>query len=108
MLRKTILTGAAALTLGTAALAPTGASAWWGGHPRWHGWHHGFYRPAIGFMPARSMAAAALRAAWSGRPMGPRCAGSMSVIGVGEPNNWMGVPRLRQGRGICVSSDASG
>ena len=47
MLRKTILAGAAALTLGTAAIAPTGASAWWGGHPRWHGWHHGFYRPAI-------------------------------------------------------------
>ena len=66
MLRKTILAGAAALTLGTAAIAPTGASAWWGGHPRWHGWHH---------MPARSMVAAALPAAWSGRPMGPRCAG---------------------------------
>jgi hypothetical protein len=47
MLRKTILAGAAALTLSTAALAPTGASAWWGGHPRWHGWHHGLYRPAI-------------------------------------------------------------
>jgi hypothetical protein len=47
MLRKTILAGAAALTLSTAALAPTGASAWWGGHPRWHGWHHGLHRPAI-------------------------------------------------------------
>jgi hypothetical protein len=48
MLRKTILAGAAALTLGAAALAPTSASAWWGGHPGWHGWHHGwFYRPAV-------------------------------------------------------------
>ena len=49
MLRKTILAGAAALTLGAAALAPTSASAWWAGHPGWHGWHHGwFYRPAVG------------------------------------------------------------
>ena len=48
MLRKTILAGAAALTLGAAALAPTSASAWWGGHPGWHGLHHGwFYRPAV-------------------------------------------------------------
>jgi hypothetical protein len=34
MLRKTILAGAAALTLGAAALAPTTASAWWGGPSR--------------------------------------------------------------------------
>jgi hypothetical protein len=48
MLRKTILAGAAALTLGAAALAPTNASAWWGGYPGWHGFHHGwFYRPAV-------------------------------------------------------------
>ena len=48
MLRKTILAGAAALTLGAAALSPTSASAWWSGNPGWHGWHHGwFYRPAV-------------------------------------------------------------
>ena len=47
MLRKTILAGAAALTLSAAALAPTSASAWWAGHPGWHGWHHGCYRPAV-------------------------------------------------------------
>jgi hypothetical protein len=48
MLRKTILAGAAALTLSAAALAPTSASAWWAGHPGWHVWHHGwFYRPAV-------------------------------------------------------------
>jgi len=48
MLRKTILAGAAVLTLGAAALAPTSASAWWGGRPGWYGWHHGwFYRPAV-------------------------------------------------------------
>ena len=47
MLRKTILAIAAASTLGTAALAPTSASAWWG-HPGWHGSYHGWrYRPAI-------------------------------------------------------------
>ena len=38
MLRKTILAGAAALTFSAAALAPTSASAWWAGHPGWHGW----------------------------------------------------------------------
>ena len=44
MLRKTILALAAAATLGTAALAPSSASAWWG-HPGWHGgWG---YRPGI-------------------------------------------------------------
>ena len=49
MLRKTILAGAAALAVGAAALAPTSASAWWGGHPGWHGgWHHDWvYRPAV-------------------------------------------------------------
>jgi hypothetical protein len=52
MLRKTILAGAATLAVGAAALAPTSAFAWWGGHPGWHpgyhGWHHGgFYRPAF-------------------------------------------------------------
>jgi hypothetical protein len=39
MLRKTILAIAAAAALGAAALAPTSASAYWGG---WHGgWHGG-------------------------------------------------------------------
>lgn len=70
MLRKTILAGAAALTLGAAALAPTSASAWWGGHPGWHGLHHGwFYRPAV--------RASASCAGWSGRLMARRRAGSM-------------------------------
>jgi hypothetical protein len=50
MLRKTILAGAAAMTL-AAALAPDTASAW-GGHPGWHGWHRGWhhgwsYRPGV-------------------------------------------------------------
>jgi len=41
MLRKLSLTAVAAIALGTAALAPTSASAWW--HGGWHGgWHHGW------------------------------------------------------------------
>jgi hypothetical protein len=37
MLRKLSLAAVAAIALGTAALAPTSASAWWHG-----GWHHGW------------------------------------------------------------------
>jgi hypothetical protein len=47
MLRKLALTLVAAASLGAAALAPTSASAWYGGggwHGGWHGggWHHGW------------------------------------------------------------------
>jgi hypothetical protein len=45
MLRKLSLVAVAAASLGTAALAPTSASAW----GRWHGghggWHHGWGGP---------------------------------------------------------------
>jgi len=42
MLRKLALTLVAAASLGAAALAPTSASAWYGGGG-WHGgWHHGW------------------------------------------------------------------
>lgn len=42
MLRKFSLAAVAAIALGTVALAPTSASAWW--HDGWHhGWHHGWY-----------------------------------------------------------------
>ena len=46
MIRKSLLALAAIATLGTAALAPTSASAWgfkggWGHHHH-HGWGHGF------------------------------------------------------------------
>jgi hypothetical protein len=37
MIRKTMIAAAAIATLGTAALAPTSASAW--GYKGWHGWH---------------------------------------------------------------------
>jgi hypothetical protein len=43
MFRKLSLAAVAAIALGTAALAPTSASAWWHGGPGWHGgWHHGW------------------------------------------------------------------
>lgn len=42
MLRKLSLAAVAAVALGTAALAPTSASAWWHGGGGWHGgWHGG-------------------------------------------------------------------
>jgi hypothetical protein len=42
MFRKLSLAAVAAVALGTAALAPTSASAWWHGGGGWHGgWHGG-------------------------------------------------------------------
>lgn len=52
MLRKTMLAIAATVAIGTAALAPTSASAhWgWGWHGGWHGWHgwYGYHRVYAG------------------------------------------------------------
>jgi hypothetical protein len=52
MLRKTMLALAATLAIGTAALAPTSASAHWGGwggwHGGWHGWHGVYAGPGYG------------------------------------------------------------
>jgi hypothetical protein len=71
MFRKLSLAAVAAIALGTAALAPTSASAW--GHG-WHGgWHHGwgggwgwggprFYYGAYGYGCRR----------WVETPWGPR------------------------------------
>jgi hypothetical protein len=53
MLRKRILALATCVTLGAAALAPTSASAYWGGgwHGGWNGgWHGGgwaWHRPIV-------------------------------------------------------------
>jgi len=49
MLRKTMLALAACVTLGAAALAPSAASAHWGGwQGGWHtGWHGGWGRPIV-------------------------------------------------------------
>jgi hypothetical protein len=45
MFRKLSLVAVAAASLGAAALAPTSASAAWGGHG-WHGgWHHAWGGP---------------------------------------------------------------
>jgi len=45
MFRKLSLAAVAAIALGTAAFAPTSASAWHDGwHGGWHhGWHHGWW-----------------------------------------------------------------
>jgi hypothetical protein len=44
MLHKLALAAVAAISLGTAALAPTSASAWGG----WHGgWHRGWWGPRV-------------------------------------------------------------
>jgi hypothetical protein len=51
MLRKTMLTLAAAVALGAAALAPNTASAHWGGggHGGWRGgWHGPYFRVYAG------------------------------------------------------------
>jgi hypothetical protein len=44
MIRKLSLAAVAAVALGTAALAPTSASAWWHG-----GWHSGWYGGGYGW-----------------------------------------------------------
>ncbi len=52
MFRKLSLVAIAAASLGAAALAPTSASAWGGGHDGWHRWGgprvviggHGYHR----------------------------------------------------------------
>jgi hypothetical protein len=54
MLRKTMLAIATCATLGAAALAPTSASAHWGGgHGGWHGggWHGGGWHGGWGYRP---------------------------------------------------------
>jgi len=68
MFRKLSLAAVAAIALGTAALAPTSASAWW--HDGWHhGWHGGwgwggprFYYGGYGYSCRR----------WVETPWGPR------------------------------------
>jgi hypothetical protein len=76
MFRKLSLAAVAAIALGTAALAPTSASAWWHGggwhggwHGGWAGWHGGwgwggprFYYGGYGYGCRR----------WVETPWGPR------------------------------------
>jgi hypothetical protein len=66
MIRKLSLAAVTAIALGTAALAPTSASAWWGPYHH-HGWGWsgpgpGFYYGAYGYGCRR----------WVPTPWGPR------------------------------------
>ncbi len=72
MFRKLSLAAVAAIALGTAALAPTSASAWWHGG----GWHHGWHGGGWGWGGPRFYGAyggygySCRR--WVGTPWGPR------------------------------------
>jgi hypothetical protein len=73
MLRKTILALATGVTLGAAALAPSSASAAWGGghgHGGWGGWRGGWgYRPFVRVYGGPVYAGCAR---WVYTPYGPR------------------------------------
>jgi hypothetical protein len=81
MFRKLSLAAVAAIALGTAALAPTTASAWHGGGWR-GGWHHG-WGPGWGW-----------RAGW----WGPRYYG---VYGYPGCRRWVPTPWGPQLRWVC-------
>ena len=69
MLRKLSLAAIAATALGTAALAPTSASAWW--HGGWHhGWHHHGWWGGPAFYYGAYPAYGCRR--WVETPWGPR------------------------------------
>jgi hypothetical protein len=72
MIRKLSLAAVAAVALGTTALAPTSASAWWGGHGWGHGWgggwHHGYGWGGPRFYGAYSVCGWR----WVATPWGPR------------------------------------
>jgi len=69
MFRKLSLAAVAAIALGTAALAPTSASAWW--HDGWHhGWHGGWGGP--GFYGAYGYGGYYGCRRWVPTPWGPR------------------------------------
>jgi hypothetical protein len=69
MLRKTMLALAATLAIGTAALAPTSASAHWGGWGGWHGGWHG-YHPFVRVYAGPGYGGCVLRR-WVYTPYGP-------------------------------------
>ncbi len=76
MFRKLSLAAVAAIALGTAALAPTSASAWWHGGGWHHGWHGGgwgwggprFYGAYGGYYGGGYYGCRR----WVGTPWGPR------------------------------------
>jgi hypothetical protein len=81
MFRKLVLAAAATVALGAAALTPTTASAWHGGHGGgWHGgyggggWHGGDRGPrfAFGGPVYGAYAGGCIRNRWVNTPWGPR------------------------------------
>ena len=80
MFRKLVLAAAATVALGAAALTPTTASAWHGGHGGWHGghgggWHGGGSRGprfAFGGPVYGAYAGGCIRNRWVNTPWGPR------------------------------------
>ena len=74
MLRTLALAAAAAFALGTAALAPTTASAYgWHGHHGYGGWHHRSYAPRFVYRaPVYAGYNSCLRSRWVPTPWGPR------------------------------------
>jgi hypothetical protein len=71
MFRKLSLAAVAAIALGTAALAPTSASAWW--HDGWHhGWHGGWGWGGPGFYGAYGYGGYYGCRRWVPTPWGPR------------------------------------
>jgi len=77
MFRKSLLALAAVAALGTAALAPTSASAWHPKHGGWHGHHHGHHGwhrgVAFGvFGPAYAYGGCVMKKRWVDTPYGTR------------------------------------
>jgi hypothetical protein len=74
MLRKLIIAVATTASLGAAALAPTSASAHWGGG-HWGGghwgWGHGFWRPGIRVYAGPVVYGGCLVRRWVYTPYGP-------------------------------------
>ncbi len=71
MFRKLSPAAVAAIALGTAALAPTSASAWW--HDGWHhGWHGGWGWGGPGFYGAYGYGGYYGCRRWAPTPWGPR------------------------------------
>jgi hypothetical protein len=75
MLRKLILAVATTAALGAAALAPTSASAHWGGWGGGHwghwGWGHGFWRPGIRVYAGPVVYGGCVVRRWVYTPYGP-------------------------------------
>lgn len=76
MLRTLALAAAATIAIGTAALAPTTASArgWHGhGHHGHHGgWHRGWHGPRFAYRPVYAGYGSCWRARWIRTPWGPQ------------------------------------